>query len=459
MHRASLRRVALLAALACASAVHAQRPATTPPRVTVNGIAFDSLRGVPLPDAFIVLRERSRSTTSDERGRFRFDSVPAGSYTFVMQHAVFDSLGLSGATTKAVITDGKALVTLSVPSFSALWSTACGNSAPARDTGFVYGTVRDAKSRAPVPQAWVEVSWLDVVKLGAAKASTNVTQRRYKSEVQADANGGYAVCGVPTGLGYQVKAFYGSNSTPSFALAPSPDRVRRQDVVLSGTTDVDAARRGVVAGTVVDSAGKAVNDARIALGSLEARTDARGRFLLRNVPTGTQQVDLSSIGLAPISSVVDVFADDTTQVTLTTYRLTNLDPVRVSASPANRVRVMQYEARRKQGFGSYLDSTGLAKKATMSAAFQGLPGVTVQNVTRTGRLFNIYLPSTGTGPCLAMLYVDGLQQFDHEILGSFVPADIAAIEVYQQRTTVPTELMRTDQKCGVVAVWTKRAFR
>ena len=95
----------------------------------------------------------------------------------------------------------------------------------------------------------------------------------------------------------------------------------------------------------------------------------------------------------------------------------------------------------------------------MSAAFASVPGVTVQNVRANGRLFNLFLPSTGTAQCLAMLQVDGIQQFDHEILGTLQPTDIAAIEVYQQRLTVPTELMRTDQKCGLVAVWTKRAFR
>jgi hypothetical protein len=58
-----------------------------------------------------------------------------------------------------------------------------------------------------------------------------------------------------------------------------------------------------------------------------------------------------------------------------------------------------------------------------------------------------------------MLQLDGIQQIDHEILGLMHPDDIAAVEVYPQRMTIPTELMRTDARCGLVAVWTKRAFR
>jgi hypothetical protein len=57
-----------------------------------------------------------------------------------------------------------------------------------------------------------------------------------------------------------------------------------------------------------------------------------------------------------------------------------------------------------------------------------------------------------------MLMVDGLQQFDHEILSMMNPQELAAIEVYPQRLTVPTELMRSDAKCGLIAVWTKRSF-
>ena len=95
---------------------HAQAPSQSTARVTVTGLAFDSLRGVPLANAFVTVAERSRSTTSDAKGRFTFDTLPPGTYTFAMQHAVFDSLGLSGATTRAVVTDGKALVTLALPS-------------------------------------------------------------------------------------------------------------------------------------------------------------------------------------------------------------------------------------------------------------------------------------------------------------------------------------------------------
>jgi hypothetical protein len=170
-------------------------------------------------------------------------------------------------------------------------------------------------------------------------------------------------------------------------------------------------------------------------------------------------VDANSVGYNPATAPVDVFVNDTAQVTLTTYRVSALDTMRVRASAIGRQRTLQFEERRKQGFGSYLDSTALSQRATISAALQGLPGVIIQNASSNGRRFNISLYSAGLGNCLANIMVDGIQQTDSEILNTFVPNDFAAIEVYQQRGTVPTELLRPNQTCGVVVFWTKRAWR
>lgn len=429
-------------------------------RVTVSGLAFDSLRNVPLTNAFVMIPELSRSTQSDAKGRFVFDTVPGGTYTFAMQHAVFDSLGLSGAQTRATITDGKTVVVLAVPSFSTMWTAACGAvPVPGADTGLVYGTVQNAKSRSPMPEAWIELSWLDLVNLGT-KEESNVAQRRWKSETQSDANGGYAVCGVPLNTQYRLHAAYLNNSTGTIDLASSSDRVRRRDLVVPGTAAADSALRGAIQGVVTNPAGKPVADVRVIVDdATEVRSDKDGRFVVPGINTGTRQIDFAAIGMTPVSQTVDVYANDTTFVGASLHTVSNLEAVNVLANATIRRKARQIEERRRQGFGSFQDSTDIGKRGTLSASFAMMPGVTVENVRANGRLFNLYLPSTGTGPCLAMLMVDGIQQFDHEILGAFAPGEIAAIEVYQQRLTVPTELMRSDAKCGLVAVWTKRALR
>lgn len=428
--------------------------------VTVRGVAFDSLHNVPLANAFVILTERSRTTTSDDKGRFVFEAVPPGTYHLSMQHAIFDTLGLSGASARVTVTDGKTPVVLAVPAFASFWNLACrGMPVPTADTGFVYGTVRDARAQQPVAQATVRLSWLDLMNLGT-KTASNVTQRRWTSEAQADLQGGYTVCGVPTDLPLQLRANYLGNATGELALAASADRVRRRDLIVPGRTAADSALRGVVSGGVVDAGGRPVGDVRVILENVrEVRTDAGGRFLLRDVPTGSHQLEFASVGMTPVTSDVDILAADTTFVSATLRAVTNLQAMSILGAGTRGRAVRRFEERRQQGFGAYMDSTAIGSRATLAAVFAGFAGVTVQAASANGRRFNIYLPSTGSGPCLAMLQVDGIQQIDHEILGLMHPDDIAAVEVYPQRTTIPSELMRTDARCGLVAVWTKRAFR
>ncbi len=429
--------------------------------MNVTGIAFDSVRNVPLEHAFVMIEGRSRSATTDAKGRFTFDTLPPGTYTFAMQHAVFDSLGLSGATARVTVTDGKTPITLALPSFKTFWKAACGViPVPGADSGLVYGTVRDAKSQNPVPQASVELSWIDLVNLGTKTQTTGVTQRKWKNESQSDAQGTYAICGAPVSTQLRIKAQYLNNVTGVIDLASSPDRVRRRDLVISGIAPGDTARRGFVSGSVLDAVGQGISGARVILDeAIEARTDAKGHFSLRNVPTGTRQLDIAALGMTPVSTVVDVMVGDTAVVSATMRKVTNLEAMRVVASGANTRAKQLYDDRRRLGLGAARDSTEIGRMPGLAAAFQSFPNVTVQRQSANGRRFNLYLPSTGADPCLAMLLVDGVQQLDHEVLSTMSTDEIAAVEVYTRRLTVPTELMRNEPKCGVVAVWTKNAFR
>jgi hypothetical protein len=443
--RACVVVVAALAALVLT------RPATAQDvGVAVSGVAFDSLNRAPLAGALVTIVGTARSTRTDARGRFRFDSVPPGTHTFAAQHAALDSVGFSGISTRATITDGSDEVRLGGPSFATLWRTACGGTVPPADSGFVYGNVRDATTGAAVSNATVDITWTD---LGVTKAR-RVTETNWRGLAPTNLAGDFAICGVPSDVGLRIRASTDSAASGLIDLAARGARVQRRDLLVGPVTDDPGVARGIVVGLVTDSGGRPVADARILVdGVPELRADSAGRFTAIGVPIGSRQVEVLALGMSPVISAVDVTPRDTVSVFATMRRITTLDVVRVTASPLVRRLVRDLEERRKHGTGYVRDSTEIGKHGTLFSVFSVIPSVRPERQSTTE--FYISLP-TNTGRCLANLVIDG-RRASYDELNFLRPADIAAVEVYPRRMTAPMEYLR-DDSCGAVAVWTKRAF-
>ena len=76
--------------------------------------------------------------------------------------------------------------------------------------------------------------------------------------------------------------------------------------------------------------------------------------------------------------------------------------------------------------------------------------------SRTGGEFVVTMPGTGGARCLANVVIDG-QKSDYQELNFLRPADIAVLEVYPRRMSLPMQFVRNDD-CGAIVVWTKWAF-
>jgi len=156
--RASPRRaLTILALAASAHATHAQEVV-----VSVRGVAFDSLRGRPLAGAFVTL-DGAANVASDSAGRFRFDGVRPGTHTLAVQHAALDSAGLTGIASQVAVVDGTEDVRIATPSFATLWRSFCGPAKPPADSGFVFGTVADARTGARLAGASVDLGWMQLL--------------------------------------------------------------------------------------------------------------------------------------------------------------------------------------------------------------------------------------------------------------------------------------------------------
>ena len=394
----------------------------------------------------------ARTVRADGRGRFTFDGVTPGSHAFSAQHAALDSLGFTGITVRTTVTDGRDEIRIAGPSFSTLWRSVCGTNRIPKDSGFVYGTIRNGATKSPVPNATVDLTWLDL----RVDRAHHISQDRYRGRTRSDSIGGYYLCGVPRETGSRIRAATDAGASGLIDLAGGGTRVQRRDLTLGAVGDSGATQFGLVAGLVADSGGRPIGDARvIADGAAEIRTAPNGRFVVSGVPAGTRQVEVLAIGMSPVVSVVDVTPADTATILATMRKITTLDVVRVTASPNVRRLVRELDERRASGFGYIRDSTEVANHGTMFSVFFEFPSVQVNRRGAAGE-FVVTMPGTGANRCLANVVIDGMKS-DYADLNFIRPTDIAVLEVYPRRMSLPMQFVR-DNDCGAIVVWTKWAL-
>lgn len=105
-------------------------PASCQSRIV--GSVYDSLgtRG-PLKQATLVLVERSQYATTDDRGQFTFDDVPAGRYSVGLLHAVLDSFDLVVPVQVIDVPSNAPLrIVLATPSAATAYRLVCGERLP-----------------------------------------------------------------------------------------------------------------------------------------------------------------------------------------------------------------------------------------------------------------------------------------------------------------------------------------
>lgn len=450
------RRNLIAVFLTLGTALGAQSPATA----TLRGEAYDSLDKKPLDGASVSILGIGRNTTADSHGRFHFDSLAPGTYTVVAYHAVLDSIGLGAVSARTTVGTMSGQVTLAVPSFDSFWRLACGNRPVPRDSGIVYGTIRDANSGKTVSDAKVDVSWVDL----AVDSLRHMREKKWHQTTRSDANGNYGICSVPISVVPSIEASYPEGSSGSIDLVGEQHRVRRRDLSVGPLAETDSSKRGIIAGLLTDPAGQPFAGAQILVqSSPETRSGADGRFVVRNVPTGTRQVEIRSVGMAPFITTVDVTAHDTAMIAAQLKKVATLDVVRVTGTMRQQRLVADLEARRKLGLGFVQDSTAFEGRVQLVSVFSAFPHLAIQRVGN-GQRYYLTLP-IAIGRCTANLWIDGKKlqtipdpMIGYSLLWDLHPDEIAAVEVYPHGASVPMELQSINSTCGTVAIWTKWAL-
>ena len=419
-------------------------------RDTIRGIVFDSLLHQPIPDATVQANDGTVTTMTDREGRFTL-IAPDTIRRVTVFHDFLDRSGLGSL--QAVVTEktSHSMMILSTPSLATIWARLCpGRTLEKASGGIVYGTVRAADARTRLSGAQVRVSW-------DFNARTAIGTAARLSDAKTDSTGTYYACGAPPNNSVYVAGYSSTLRSGAVTVAGDTLPLRRVDLVL-GEFGKSASIRGVVR----DPRKAPLAGASIDVDGVEAtvKTDGNGRFTVPAVPTGSRTLAVRAIGYAPLFQPIAVLEKETEEIQVE-MRAVALPGVNITGRQNVSLLQLDYEQRKREGFGTFKDSTEIVKHTSIRSIFQGIPSLVITGPDQSA--FYLYTPiqtmatDNPAGGCPANVYIDG-KPSDTTVLISLSKEQIAAIEVYIRQEFAPAEYLLLNNNCGVVLVWTKLEF-
>jgi hypothetical protein len=462
-----------LALLALALAPSPLRAQSTFGRI--EGIVTDSARARwPEGATLLAIRteppEHSGGATVDNRGRYRIDSLPAGRYMVELASPFLDSLEIALPPREVTVEGGRASkLDFAFPSGRTLRAGACPGIALAAGTGALLGRVVDADTDAPLADARVVFAWHETT-IDRKTLRPQTAER--SGAVATDGTGLYRLCGVPTdewvvlqvqrdghagtdvrvmvpdsaGVGVRNLSLSAAASRPIAVSADSTSDTPAPAPPLAGTAAVSGVVRGV--------GGLPLGEAQVrVLGARgTAISDARGRFSLGDLPSGTQVLEVRRIGYLLAQQPVELRGGRTVAQDAQLRRIVTLDSMRVLAQ---RSRYSEFEFNRKANrFGKFFTADSIEKRHPWYASdlFRMLPGFRVSGFG----LDAVVASSRGAtsitgGQCAANIVIDGMPNQEINLISPF---DIGAMEIYRPGEPAPVQYSRGS--CGVIVIWSKR---
>jgi hypothetical protein len=460
---ATLRRAASLGlSLLCTGVAHAQ------PLATAIGIVVDSVHGRPLVGAAIVLSGTEVHGVSDSTGQFRIDSIPPGDHTMAVLHPLLDDLGLTLGTNKIAFAPGATMqIVLATPSAQTWIGRRCSEAERQGGAGAIMGHVLQLASDDPVTGALVHYSGM-VIEVGT---SVGLRHTAITRDVPVSPSGDFIVCGVPPGTSGTIRATEGRVSTGDMPVSLSGTALAAVTLRLA-TNDTLATHTGLVTGRIVDDNGAPVPAARVTLrgGQQSTLTSDSGTFALRELPLGSQMLDVAKVGGPAKGVAVTILGPQQPAVVAITLPARSAD---LALGSVGFVR------RRAAGGGVFITADTIAERgATYIADLQPLfPGLIEASSPRGP----VLVPTRSAVAQCILYLVDNLpyeanssrltgfqvgigsgREYIIETGGQVnnaAPASrIAAIEYYPYGH-VPNELLGRFRtvgfpKCSLIAIWT-----
>jgi hypothetical protein len=482
MRPSTLFRVAVAAAVAAAITPR-ESSGQQPGFGGVVGTVIDSINGVvPLVGATIKVGNTGRQAVTDSLGQFRVDSIPPGEHAVTLLHPLLDSLNIQISTRPAPFQAGQTFaVELAVPSATKVVELSCTRAWRARGPSALVGKVLDADTDKPLEGAKVTLVWQELV-LATLRKEARVR------EATVAADGGYRICGLPSGLTGNIQATFNGRKTAEVGIAIDETRPLAFQSLRIGTTVVaeapaDTTRRaGSAAGSsaepapprlrgparltgrVINAAGAPVANARVDVQGTGAAALSRqdGSFGFTDLPSGTQQVVVRQLGFQPVEVPVELSGRTPKQITVTLAKPAPvLEAVAVTAERnAAGLDQVGFNRRHKSGFGYFMTTEEIEnRQATrMTDLFRTIPSL---RVVPSGMDYVVESARDATGGCVRYV-VDGSPYqslFAGDVDRLMPPHEVAAIEVYTGSNT-PVEFQAPgSSSCTTIVMWSRFKVR
>lgn len=445
--------------------------------VSVRGTVFDSLTRTPLSGARIAFTAAdsvagtvARATT-DTNGTFTI-SLSSGTWLMEVEHARFDSLRVSLPPRRVEVPRQVAFtLVVGTPSPGTVTRRLCGAIARNDDVALV-GIVQNAATHKGVDSVSVFVKWVDLTLSGRG-----VTRSTETHVTRTTSDGWYVSCGVPAEAMVLSWAERGGATTGAVLLT-STRAPARLDLTLDTTAHPSMGPRGLEpdsstalfptsTGTaryhvlVRDVAGRPVTNARVRLlGRSTSRSDANGAVTFDSIASGTQTLEVLSIGYQPERRTVDVAAGGTPTDTVVLASLNAaLDTVRITASRD----ATGFELRRATRKGQFITAADVASENPVNTThlLRTRPGLRY-TFDRNGLAF--IEVTTLDKRCLPLILVDGFPPGAAPAAPGQAaldwimhPDEIGGVEIYTNPGQVPGEFARFafGPPCAAIVFWTR----
>jgi hypothetical protein len=412
-------------------------------RRSVAGATVEATRVQPEPVASFVAR-------GDDRGRYRFDSLPPGEYAVRLSTAWLDSLGLTLPERPVTVAAGqRARLDFTLPAGAALRDAVCPGLELGPGRGAVAGHATDPDTEQPLVGATVVVSWKE---LAVDRATLKTQSEERVATMPSGERGEYRLCGVPTAtaLSLQLQQADRASAEVKVTVTDEEGAVAR-DLSLQGSRAT-----ATLVGTVRGAAGQplAETELRVEGAPAVAVSDARGRYSLTGLAAGTQVLSARRIGYEAVQLPVELRAGKTVERDVELSRVVSLDSIRVVAM---RSQYPEFEYnRRSNPFGVFLGPEDIERRRAKQTSdlFVGIAGLTGSGHGSDAVVTSVH-GRAGAGKCAGMaLFINGHP--DVRGMNNLAVRSVRAIEVYPQGAFAPSQYSIRGS-CGVIVIWTEEA--